>query len=179
MYKEIKRRYKKTRNYTNCLVEAATEPKAACIGLSVTFQPLIQRHLKIYKQFDRILFPSTPATHVYAHSVVQKGSKYGEDINLITGWTRDTGIIRKWLQMSNDHYKALGRGEIKSTEGVLVANKLKTVAKETRITDIKPFQLRHLHMPFWTLVVGSLISLLVWVMEFIFPGIRKRYVNVY
>ena len=165
VYTKIRDRYKPTTDFAECVIKAGTEPKTACIGFSMHMLPLVMYHLKLRKQFDPVLISEEPMTRIPLHSVLQKDSKYLSSLNFITCWTRDTGIARKWFTDVLDYFERGSIQWMKSDEGKEAAKKLSQIVHFLLTPPVQKFKIRHLYMGFGTLLVGAVLSLIVFQAE--------------
>ena len=163
----IRQRYKPLKDFSKCVIKAGTEPKTVCIGLSFMLLPLVHRHLGLIRGFQPVFAAEKPAMRQFLHSVLPKKSKYTEAVNFVTGWTRDTGLTGKWFQDVLDFSEKVGRRVLSSgNEGSRrVEDQLERISSAVLFHEALPFKFSHLHMAFGILIVGSFMSLLLFVFE--------------
>ena len=155
---KIRSQYELTSDLAHCIIRAGTERKVACIGTSAVIPPIIYRHLKLHKNFDPILYSKGSVLRIYMHSVLRKDSKYTEAVNFITGWSRDTGLVEKWMENVLDYFATLSKPWLDTEAGRDVKAKLVAKVKSLSFGQVKAFGLQHLYVPFGVLWMGAIIS---------------------
>ena len=155
--RKIRDRYELTRDLSQCVIRAGTESKVACIGTSAVFPPVINRHLKLRRNFDPVVNSRGSVLRIFMHSVLQKDSKYTEAVNFITGWSRDTGLVEKWMGNVLEYFSTLSKPWLDS-DGREVKAKLVAKAKSLAVGQVQAFGLQHLYVPFGVLGMGGVIA---------------------
>jgi len=174
--KEISKRLKYEEDTSKCVRRALVNPnKEACLGWDQAIFLTTSSSFTLESRIAPLFASPDGFTAVYLTLGIRKDSKYLDGIKSISYAFLESGITQKWQSEVDLLFKEKGQEAMrKEKERNSLAYKIvKQYIDEQAGSSIKPFKIDNLFVCFVILAIGSVVSLIIYVMEFICFKVSK------
>jgi len=160
------------RNEVACFKRAALDPNTVCLSWNNAAEDVIAKNLTLVSSSStssssssKILMESSDAPLTLTFSpVFTKNSKYMENLNEITGWLRDVGVIQKAMKDVTSYNEKIGAGFFKMQRMRLGESKIYRKLKSQQNSIHQNFiGFQMMVAPIGILLIGLLSGLFVFI----------------
>ncbi|CAG7819207.1 unnamed protein product [Allacma fusca] len=161
----VRERYHLNPNWIQCVLDGVSKSKEVCIGWDFVIESLAQLNATVNKQFySAFKSRKTPKT-VLTNTMFQKNSPYFEGMNNIQYWLRDTGHEFHWQKETEVIFKNVGKSWMQTQNHTQIYEDLFRKFLKSNENGVTAFTIQNLIAPFVALLVGVVISSLIFMAE--------------
>ncbi|CAG7785334.1 unnamed protein product [Allacma fusca] len=168
----IKNRIKTThpKDIIERFVNTSIGIKSALINYEINSRVVVAENLSLHPAFTPVKTSKAPLFNLLLRVVMRKYSKFTEAINANVGKLENTGHFQKWTMDVLKLAKKRGVSWLRDVErkgGDEATMKVIKMTRDAMGSEVKPFTISHFGIMFCSLFIGSLVSILCFIVELV------------
>ncbi|CAG7715958.1 unnamed protein product, partial [Allacma fusca] len=156
-YVSLRERFIYERDFLKCVMEAALNPKTACICWDIVSSGPIAKNLTLNSAFVP-LRGSLPILSTVVNLALPQGSKFFGLFHHAVGWLQNTGHFDKWRQDSVDILIKRGKSWLDAGMNESLYQKLDKAMLDVVNIEIKALDFRSFVVPFTLILFGTVVG---------------------